>query len=377
MDIRVTSHDTILDACREDPSICLTCIADDSIAETEQVTMLWQASAIGDKFLAQSLIDCGSDVNFFRASDRVSCLYIAAQNGHRDLCELLLSCGANINVRKNTMATPLFIATQRNHVDVVSLLLDHQADTELENDQRCTPFVLACNMGHTAIAQRLMRAGCDVFHRGTGLSAMMWCKSERRLETLEELRRFLLEQYLLPRTATAVFRELFASWKSFARGKMIERKEREDRERALIAEKERARRQLLEGGPLPEWQELSTVAFDNRLHCPSISLGSGPRSVFFDARERALAVIPSPLRRARLEPQSSVEEDSVAIAANQFFTSLKTPTLCITREQTSTRCHQKRSDAYELIGKSKEILSCNDSRVFHELHETLRTQQFR
>ena len=146
MDIRKFSFSDIAAALQLNPSMVKSLVSIDS-AEREEgnslsdevsrgVTMLWQASALGDVTLAALLLSFSDvDINFARACDGVTCLYIASQNGHLPVVSFLLRNGADVDKPRLSMATPLFIATQNNHIDVVHVLLSHGADVHKENNQ--------------------------------------------------------------------------------------------------------------------------------------------------------------------------------------------------------------------------------------------------
>lgn len=271
MDIRLHDHQVIIAACQQNAQLLCQLIDDHNIAVTERVTMLWQACALGELQLVEEFLQHSEcNLNFQRASDNVSCIYIAAQNGHAVVCTALLQRGAMVNIQRNTKATPLFIAVQRNNTRVVEVLLQFHADPEVENDQRCTPLVLACNMGHSEAASLLMRAGCRLFHRRTGLSPLMWCRRENRLETLEVVENWILETKLNPMFKAILLSRSFGTWVLFASAAQTRRQLEERQKKDEAAAAERSYQLLHEGGPLPSIVDLSEFEFSGKLHRPRL-----------------------------------------------------------------------------------------------------------
>lgn len=333
MDVRANTAEAIESAIEADPSLVTRLVDVPNAPITEHVTMLWQASALGDEYLVYLLLrNPKTDPNFCRASDNVSCLYVAAQNGKVGCCQLLIDRGAEVNIRRNTLATPLFIATQNNHFEVVKLLIESGADLEAENDQRCTPFVLACNMGRTEIARELLRRGCNMFHRGTGMSPMMWCKVERRLETLEVVQAHILQALFPPKKSTEIIaRAAFSQWRTWSRRKLIRRKEERDK---LELEKLEARRRLLEGGPLPSMEELTRVDMPPpSIHRPTISLETLERRESFAVQQppqqrRLNPPLPNEITLnslCQISGASDKPEESVFKSAEKYYNTLQSP----------------------------------------------------
>ena len=159
---------------------------------------LWAALSMGHTPVAQSLLDCGADVNvmydpkvapsplilaaqnglqssvdfilsylhthaptpdFVRSflslrlpsADGATALFKASQNGHASIVRSLLSSGASVNaVTLDDHASPLSIASFKGHLSVVSQLLAHP-DIKVgkaSEDTRLPPLHAAARGGH-------------------------------------------------------------------------------------------------------------------------------------------------------------------------------------------------------------------------------------
>ncbi|CUG62705.1 ankyrin repeat protein, putative [Bodo saltans] len=367
MDIRLNNREIIVAACQEKPELLAQLVGDD-LSVAERVTMLWQACAMGDIGLVEYLTTFreSCNPNFQRQSDGVSCLYIAAQNGHDEACKILVDNGADVNLSRNSRATPLFIATQRNHSQVVSALLVCGANTEIENDQQCTPFVLACNMGHTSIAILLLEHGCRFSHRATGKSPLLWCKQERRYDTLAAISRWISTRYL-DSMARAVEESLIASrWAAWVANVSRIRSAKDQVARDMLDAAMEKQANLLQGGPLPPLSDLMEFEFSGRLHKPTIEITATPM------RSRPSLQFSSPpqLDQHVESPRSQRKRNVLSIFSPS--TQAKEVTRPVSKLQPST------SKTYDRQQKIRELL---DGSVDHDhsirFANALCTQHFR
>lgn len=193
------------------------------------VTLLWQAAAVGNVGAVSALIELGADVERCRPEGLVPPLYIAAQNGHFGVCSVLLKSGrCDVDRSRDTQATPLLIATQSNMLPIVRLLLFNGANTELANSQGCTPFVLACSMGHTDIALELLTSGARTESLATGKSAKSWGKINGHIETIAAVMIFLTDRLRM--------KSVFRDWRRYALVDCLEIKRRRAAEAAVPPE---------------------------------------------------------------------------------------------------------------------------------------------
>jgi cytohesin len=122
-------------------------------------TPLGVAAIVGDKGLAEALIDKGADVNGKRGANETP-LHAAIAEKHRDVAELLINKGANVNARNMSQRTPLhFLASFTDDRELAELMIAKGADVNAMDKDGRTPLAYAKGNGHGAVAEVLRQHG--------------------------------------------------------------------------------------------------------------------------------------------------------------------------------------------------------------------------
>jgi cytohesin len=122
-------------------------------------TPLLIAAIVGDKGLAEALIDKGAAVNGARGANETP-LHAAISEGHRDVAELLINKGANVNARNMSQRTPLhFLAAFMDDRELAELMIAKGADVNTVDKGGNTPLAFATRSGHNAVAEVLRQHG--------------------------------------------------------------------------------------------------------------------------------------------------------------------------------------------------------------------------
>ncbi len=119
--------------------------ADISFADSEGVTVLTQASYLGNKAVVNSLLSMGADVTL-RNDQGVNALIAAASEGHTDILSLLLAAPkADVNSQDKDRTNALMAAAVRGHAEVTRVLLEHGVDVNAVNVDGHTALMFAFN----------------------------------------------------------------------------------------------------------------------------------------------------------------------------------------------------------------------------------------
>lgn len=106
---------------------------------------------------------------------RQELLFEAARLGRTDMVEPLIAAGADINAHDRRGFTPLILAAYSGHAATVEALIAAGADPcKPDATQGNTAQMGVAFKGEDAIAERLLKAGCDVNMRNkAGQTALM------------------------------------------------------------------------------------------------------------------------------------------------------------------------------------------------------------
>ena len=120
---------------------------------------------------------------------RQEMLFEAARTGRSDLISALTKAGVDVNAYDARGFTPLILASYNGHLDTVNILIAARADA-------CVPDAVQGNTaqmgvafkGYDAIAERLLKVGCDVNARNrAGQTALMTAALFDRTAQIEML----------------------------------------------------------------------------------------------------------------------------------------------------------------------------------------------
>lgn len=140
-----------------------------NVGDSEDRTPLLYASARGDGFAVETLLDAGASPNAC-ASIVGSPLHVACRNGHLEVVVKLLQAGADVNARiPNSLLTPLHRTCMGEpsdtHIAIARILLRHGVDIEAVDGYQTTPLHLAAFRNQHSMAAFLVDAGANMNHR--------------------------------------------------------------------------------------------------------------------------------------------------------------------------------------------------------------------
>jgi len=127
-------------------------------ADSRGESPLYLATLLGDKKLAETLIDRGVDINYAGAGvgPWETALHSAIAEKHRDIAELLINKGANVNARNRSARTPLhFLAGYMDDRKLAELMIKHGADVNAKDKNSQTPLSFATKAGNSQVADVL------------------------------------------------------------------------------------------------------------------------------------------------------------------------------------------------------------------------------
>jgi ankyrin repeat protein len=130
-------------------------------ADSKGDSPLYLATLLGDKKLAEALIDRGVDINYAGtgAGAWETALHSAIAEKHQDIAELLINKGADVNARNMSARTPLhFLAVFVDDRKLAELMIKHGADVNARDKNSWTPLSLATKAGNRQVAEALRQA---------------------------------------------------------------------------------------------------------------------------------------------------------------------------------------------------------------------------
>ena len=178
------------------------------------VTMLMQASVIGNAQIIELLLQAGADPNIsiktpidkpiltipetlFRNESHVvgneaigrTALMLACECGHLEVVQLLLKANANPNHEKEgTGITALIIAANKGFSDIVQQLLEYGADPNIQDSDGCTALMQASLEGYFQIVELLLKENADPNIQNTnGHTALRFANQNGHFQTVELL----------------------------------------------------------------------------------------------------------------------------------------------------------------------------------------------
>lgn len=121
---------------------------------------LYVAALVGDRALAEALIERGADVNSVSKDAGEMPLHTAIAEGHSAVAELLVSRGADVNAGNTSKRTPLhFLAFFLDDKNLGELLIEHGANVNAKDKDGQTPLALAGRARNEQVAELLRRHG--------------------------------------------------------------------------------------------------------------------------------------------------------------------------------------------------------------------------
>lgn len=112
-----------------------------SVNETNKdgLTLLHDASFIGDAAVVETLCLADADVRVVSKKHKWGSLHIAADKGHGDACRVLIEHKAPVSAQTTTLDTPLHFAAENGHESVCEILKAAGADMRKTNSLNRTP----------------------------------------------------------------------------------------------------------------------------------------------------------------------------------------------------------------------------------------------
>lgn len=116
-----------------------------SYLDADQVSLLTQASYLGNSVIVSKLLSFNVDVNVANI-EGISPLIAAASEGHIDVINLLIGTKTvDINHKDKDGTTALMAASVRGHLDVIKVLLENGADVNAQNIDGHSALMFAYN----------------------------------------------------------------------------------------------------------------------------------------------------------------------------------------------------------------------------------------
>lgn len=127
------------------------------------VTFLHVAAKMGNKDLAQLLIQRGSNVNAMNSKNMTPLHCVALFSRSFELAKLLIKSGADVNIKCADGYTALHIlAWSLSSVEIARLLIASGADFNITDDWGWYPLHSACCRGNIDVATLLISSGANV-----------------------------------------------------------------------------------------------------------------------------------------------------------------------------------------------------------------------
>ena len=124
---------------------------------------LHRASATGQTYIANMLIDVGADLEAIGEAAGNRSLHIAALNNQPQIAALLIARGAMIDVPNSEGRTPLMIAAQFGNLEVARILVAKGADPDKKDTiYQDSPIHVAVLGGNREMVELLLSHGANV-----------------------------------------------------------------------------------------------------------------------------------------------------------------------------------------------------------------------
>lgn len=134
---------------------------DSTYLESEEWTSLGIASLLGLKYVAESFLNEGADVNA-QGGEYGNALQAASSGGHGQVVQMLLDKGADVNAQSGYYGNALQAASSGGHDQVVQILLDKGADVNAQGGRYGNALQKASEGGHDKVVQMLLNKGSDI-----------------------------------------------------------------------------------------------------------------------------------------------------------------------------------------------------------------------
>ena len=138
---------------------------DSTYLQSKDWTSLGIASLLGLKYVAESFLNEGADVNA-QCGFYGDALQVASSGGHDQVVQMLLDRGADINAQCGFYGDALQVASSGGHDQVVQMLLDRGADINAQGGYYGNALQAASYEGHDQVVQMLLDKGADVNAQG-------------------------------------------------------------------------------------------------------------------------------------------------------------------------------------------------------------------
>jgi len=125
---------------------------------TERYESLHEAVKKGDTFAVRCFLLRGADVNVKEHDCTV--LHAAAALGQKEVAELLIDKGADVDAKNQNCETPLHLAAMYCKTELAELLIEKGADVNAKDGAGCTPLDYTIGRGgHKDTADLLRKHG--------------------------------------------------------------------------------------------------------------------------------------------------------------------------------------------------------------------------
>lgn len=106
-------------------------VKDLEMGDCEGRTLLWHATFLNRRKVAEWLIERGANVNT-QDENSFSALHIAVQERNIDMVSYLLRCGADVNIQDKFGNTPIMRTNRATPDDIFRILLENGAEVDIK-----------------------------------------------------------------------------------------------------------------------------------------------------------------------------------------------------------------------------------------------------
>ena len=158
------------------------------IADTRSTLNLFEASALGEVDVLQSLLEENPKAVTYYSSDGFPALGLACFFNRYEAAALLIKSGAPINAASNNeqKVMPIHAAAAADSLELCTLLLDHGADVNARQQDDFTPLHAAAQNGNVELVRLFLLQGADVNVRtGSGLSPLQLAMASKNKQIIK------------------------------------------------------------------------------------------------------------------------------------------------------------------------------------------------